>query len=125
MQKCLHLKYFPRYTPSMESSRRHSATLFLQKNAKFVPTTNRREFCLRMRETAGRKCDRGNKVDSIICSFIQWNFADEKCSKAKKKKKKNMVRLWILSSDSSALKSRHEFFVKTGKHFSMCLNLVK
>ena len=48
---------------------------------------------MRMRKTAGRKCDRGSKdgvtnltrsLSSSFSSFIQWNFADEKCSKAKK-----------------------------------------
>ena len=90
---------------------------------------------MRMRETPERKCDRGSKdgvtnltrsFSSSFSSFIQWNFADGKCSKAKKYAfgyfRDDFLDCFRISY-SPALKSRHRIFVKP--EFFFCINLVK
>ena len=80
---------------------------------------------MRMRQTAGRKCDRGSKdcvtnltrsFSSSFSSFIKLNFVGEKCSKVQKKYAFGYFRDDFLDcfgiSDSPALKSRHRIFVK-------------
>ena len=80
---------------------------------------------MRMRETAGHKCDRGSKdggvtnltrsFSSSFNCFIQLNFADENYSKAKKYAFKYFPDDFLDCfeiSYSPALKSRHRFFVR-------------
>ena len=92
---------------------------------------------MRMRETAGGKCDRGSKdgvanltrsFSSLFSFLIQSNFADEKCSKAKTYAFGYFLDDFLDCfgiSDSPVLKSRHRIFVKPENIFAFKFNRVK